>query len=109
MEVLMVLGIIGLVLAVAVPSFVAAWRYGQRETTKMELRSLQAALELYRGEKESYPESLADVVKTKYIPAGGEKDAWDRPYLYQRTDEGYILRSSGPNGKPNDEDDIVLR
>lgn len=109
MEVLVVLGIIGLVLAVAIPSFVAALGYAQKVTTQMELASITAALEMYRGEKQKYPARLEELVAEKLLPAGGVMDSYNRPYVYQCTANGtdYKLHSTGKDGVDGNDDDIA--
>ena len=39
--------------------------------------------------------------------AFGVVDAWGRPLRFIRNPNGYLLRSDGPDGKPNTDDDIV--
>jgi len=35
-------------------------------------------------------------------------DPWHRPYEYEGTRTSFVLRSSGPDGKPNTPDDVTV-
>jgi hypothetical protein len=68
-----------------------------RTNSDLELTRLAAALAVYRAERASYPKTLAELV-----PSVLDKLPIDvyqvKPYVYKRTDDGYLLYSCGENG-----------
>jgi hypothetical protein len=72
------------------------------------------ALAAYRSEKGNFPASLSALVPG-YLEALPGDPYGPRPLVYARKDAGYLLYSTGANGKPDQAtgakygDDIVLR
>jgi hypothetical protein len=80
---------------------------------RAELESIATALESYRRERGSYLESksaaaLIDNLNPRYLPRVIRVDPWHKPYEYEGERSTYVLRSNGPDGKPNTADDVVL-
>ena len=63
------------------------------------MRNLEVAFALsaWRGDHDSYPESLADLVP-KYLEAVPLDLYTDRPLRYERMADGYCVYSVGNNG-----------
>jgi hypothetical protein len=79
---------------------------------RRDLDALAAALEAYRRERGFYAavdtgSALNDHLSPRYLPAPVRFDPWHRPYEYEGTPSGYVLRSNGPDGKPNTADDVT--
>src|SRR5262249_48992576 len=84
------------------------------KTTRVraELETIATALEAFRRERGSYVESkseakLIDFLSPRYLTRVIRVDAWHQPYEYEGTGNSYVLRSVGPDGKPNTPDDIT--
>jgi len=80
---------------------------------RAELESIATALESFRRDRGSYLESkseavLIDNLNPHYLKSIIRVDPWHRPYEYEGTGTSYVLRSAGPDEKPNTADDIVL-
>src|SRR5215831_3518473 len=80
---------------------------------RAELELIAAGLESYRRERGSYVEAktetaLVDSLCPRYLSRVIRIDPWHQPYQYEGTRNGFTLRSAGPDGKPNTEDDITL-
>jgi len=80
---------------------------------RAELESIATALESYRREHGFYLESkteaaLIDSLNPRYLPSIIRVDPWHQPYQYQGTRGSFVLRSSGPDEKPNTADDVVV-
>lgn len=80
---------------------------------RADLEEIAKALEDFRGQRGSYVESksetvLIDFLSPRYLPRVIRLDPWRHPYLYEGTRDQFTLRSIGPDGKENTEDDIVL-
>jgi hypothetical protein len=77
------------------------------------LESIATALESYRRERGAYPESkssaaLIDSLNPRYLATVIRIDPWHKPYEYEGERSTYLLRSDGPDGKPNTADDILV-
>jgi Type II secretion system (T2SS), protein G len=80
---------------------------------RAELESIATALESYRREHGFYLESkteaaLIDTLNPRYLPSIIRVDPWHQPYQYEGTRGSFVLRSSGPDEKPNTADDVVV-
>jgi hypothetical protein len=51
---------------------------------------------------------LIDHLSPRYLARVIRVDPWHRPYQYEGQPDRYSLRSLGPDGKPNTQDDIVV-
>ena len=80
---------------------------------RAELESIATALESYRREHGFYLQSkteaaLIDSLNPRYLPSIIRVDPWHQPYQYEGTRGSFVLRSSGPDEKPNTADDVVV-
>jgi len=80
---------------------------------RADLEAIAKALEDFRGQRGFYVETkseavLIDFLSPHYLARVIRLDPWRRPYLYEGTRDQFLLRSAGPDGKENTEDDIVL-
>ncbi len=81
---------------------------------RAELDQIAQALDDFRAQRGSYLETkslrvLIDFLSPRYLVSVIRVDPWLRPYFYEGTRDQFTLRSSGPDGKENTGDDIVLR
>ncbi len=69
-----------------------------RAATTLELTRLGAAIAIYRAKHGNYPATLDSLVPeiVKSLPV----DLYNKkPFIYKRTDDGYLLYSAGENGQ----------
>jgi hypothetical protein len=83
------------------------------ERAKAELETVATALEAFKRERGFYVESksesaLIDHLNPRYLPRIVRVDPWHKPYVYEGTQTGFTLRSSGMDGKDNTPDDLVV-
>ena len=98
---------------VNVAGLAAAIDQAKRSAATDELSTIAKALGDYRRERGSFVVSdseavLIDHLSPHYLPRVIRVDPWHRPYQYEGQPDRYSLRSLGPDGKPNTEDDIVV-
>ena len=75
--------------------------------TRESLKNVQVALELYRKEFGTYPETLDELLMRKGITERSIiEDAWGRTYHYVKTGDSTEIFSTGGDGKPFTRDDI---
>ena len=80
---------------------------------RAELESIATALESYRREHGFYVEAkseavLVDHLSPRYLARVIRIDPWHQPYEYEGGGSAFVLRSTGPDGKPSTADDILL-
>ena len=80
---------------------------------RAELESIATALESFRRERGSYVEAkseaaLIDTLNPRYLARVIRVDPWHKPYEYEGERTSFVLRSDGPDGKPNTDDDITV-
>jgi hypothetical protein len=80
---------------------------------RAELESIATALESFRRERGFYLESkseatLIDHLNPRYLARVIRVDPWHKAYEYEGTRGSFVLRSSGPDGKPNTSDDVTV-
>jgi len=80
---------------------------------RAELESIATALESFRRERGFYLEAkteaaLIDNLNPRYLSRVLRVDPWHRPYEYEGTRTSFVLRSDGPDEKPNTADDVTI-
>lgn len=76
-----------------------------------QLKSLKSNCEAYRLYYKKFPENLEALVNTpdnRQIIDEVPDDPWGNPYNFEKTGNKIKLYSSGSDGLPNTEDDIVV-
>jgi general secretion pathway protein G len=81
-ELMIVMAIIGVLLTVAIPSYVGAVRQAREAVLKEDLHVMRAAIDSYTADKQKAPQSLDDLVTNGYLreipidPMTRSKDTW---------------------------------
>ncbi len=120
-EVLVVLIILGLLAAIIVPRVAGRADEAKIEQTKIQLKAIKDALEMYKLDNGTYPtteQGLKALVEKPTSPPEPPrwrqyldkvpKDAWDREFIYisPGVNKPFELRSVGPDGEEGTDDDI---
>jgi general secretion pathway protein G len=122
-EVLVVLIILGLLAAIIVPRVTGQADRAKIDQTKIQLRALKDALEMYKLDNGMYPttqQGLKALVEKPSAPPEPPrwrqyldkvpKDPWDRDYIYisPGVNKPFELKSAGPDGEEGTDDDISV-
>ena len=114
LELLVVMGILAVLTAVATPQLMGYFGKAKVQSVQLQIENIGTALELYYMENGSYPSASAGlkalVEATPEAPrwngpylkkAKNLLDPWGRPYQYNYpgADGGYEVYSLGPTGK----------
>lgn len=81
-ELMIVMAIIGILITLAIPSFVGAIRHAREAALKEDLQTMRTAIDTYTMDKQKGPQSLDDLVQDGYIrsipedPMTRSKDTW---------------------------------
>ncbi|MBP7934786.1 MAG: type II secretion system major pseudopilin GspG [Phycisphaerae bacterium] len=125
LEVLLVVGIIALLAAFVVPSFMGTQQSAENDIAKAMVddgSQLATQLELFRMHMGKYPEELKELVEK---PEGDDASKWHGPYINdlaklkdpwgkelkykypgENRTEGYDLWSTGRDGEDGTDDDL---
>ena len=112
LEITLVLVIIGILMAVAALNFGVFGGKARIRATKTTLGVVRQALEAYKLENGSYPDTWNSLVASKMLdPTKKNFDAWDHPLRYQvpgRNGQPYDLISMGEDGQIGTPDDLSV-
>ena len=126
-EIMIVMGIMGLLVAVVGPNLISKFQKAKVDTTRVQMKTLSGLLKSYRLDCNLYPttDQGLEALATKptsgtecknYAPGGyiGGKiphDGWDKDFLYTSDGATFEIKSLGgdmkPGGTENDADIIV--
>ncbi|MBN1880195.1 DUF4388 domain-containing protein [bacterium] len=76
--------------------------------TLMEGNAIRSAIVVFYLNRDSFPETLDDMVRAGLLATGTMMDGWDNRFEYRKIDDRYELRSPGPDGELSTSDDVVL-
>jgi general secretion pathway protein G len=105
-ELMIVMAIIGILITMAIPSFVGAVRHAREAALKEDLQTMRTAIDTYTMDKQKGPQSLDDLVQDGYIrtipedPITRSKDTWvtdssESMYSLDETEPGITDVHSG--------------
>lgn len=97
-EILIVLGIIGVLMGSVLLGIKTAVNRSRRTTAKNQIKQIEAALITYENDEGDFPDSLDALVTEEYIPEKLLKDPWKRDYQFTKGGGGdceYEIKSSG--------------
>jgi general secretion pathway protein G len=116
-EILLVVVIIGILAAVAIPRLGGRVKQAQVAAAQADVNNIGMALRLYEVDNGTYPASLQGLVASPgaapnwrgpYLEKGIPKDPWGNDYIYafpgSRNPNSYDLHSMGPDGAESDDD-----
>lgn len=111
-ELMVVVVILGALVALVGPNVWRALFETREEIANTQIQRFAEAIELYKLKKKRLPNSLDELTQTderspepymRTIP----KDPWDNEYEYRVVGRNFTIRSSGDDGTPQSEDDII--
>jgi type II secretion system protein G len=101
-ELLIVVAIIGIIAAIAVPSLLSAIQRSKQKRSMADMRSIGTALETYQIDYNKYPQDGATnltVLQPNYMRTVPMLDGWRNAFGYTTaTQQDYSLGSGGRNG-----------
>ncbi len=112
-ELMIVMAIIGVLLTVAIPSYMGAVRQAREAVLKEDLHTMRSAIDSYTADKQKAPQSLDDLVNEGYLreipidPMTRVKDSWqtstsDALHSLDQTDPGIDDVHSGSQEQGSD-------
>jgi general secretion pathway protein G len=118
-EIMVVLVILGLIASAVAVNVIGRQKDAEIRRAKADVQNIANqgvdAFRVMRGRYPSTEEGLRVLVQEGFLKPNREdgtiKDPWDKDYVYlfpgQKNPDGFDVKSSGPDGQPGTEDDIV--
>lgn len=102
-ELLIVVAIIGIIAAIAIPNLLNAIDRGKQKRTMADIRSVGTAVEEYSIDLNVYPVAssmgtLEGVIEPLYIRQAPASDGWSRALQVASTNTEYTICSNGKDG-----------
>jgi general secretion pathway protein G len=102
-ELLIVVAIIGIIAAIAIPNLLNAIDRGKQKRTMADMRSIGTAVESYAVDNNVYPvaasaNALSLLVAPIYIKNMPQQDGWSHPYQVDCIPAEYTIYSQGKDG-----------
>jgi type II secretion system protein G len=105
-ELLIVVAIIGIIAAIAIPNLLNAVDKGKQKRTMADMRSISTGIESYAVENVNYPiaatnAALQATIQPVYMKLMPMTDGWSNPYQVDSTANAYTVFSPGKDGAGN--------
>ena len=102
-ELLIVVAIIGIIAAIAIPNLLNAIDRGKQKRSMADIRSIGTACEEYAIDMNVYPvastmATLTPVIEPLYIRQAPDNDGWNRVFVVSATTTEYTVCSNGKDG-----------
>lgn len=100
-ELVVAIMIMGILMAIAVPSYLYIRGWASENATKSTVRLIKSSLEIYNARHNRYPAKIEEMVGQQNVLEKMPKDGWGHEFYYKPTPGGktaYELYSFGPNG-----------
>ena len=97
-ELLIVVGIIGIIAAIGVPMLLDAVDRAKQRRTLGDMRSLVIANGTYMVDHQEYAPALGDLQGSEYLQVVVTNDGWGNPLEYNTNQTNYTLISRGKDG-----------
>ena len=102
-ELLIVVAIIGIIAAIAIPNLLNAIDKGKQKRTMADMRSISTGIETYAIENVNYPvaatnAALQAAIQPVYMKLMPMTDGWSNPYQVDSTASAYTIFSPGKDG-----------
>jgi general secretion pathway protein G len=107
-ELLIVMSIIGLLLALAMPRYFNSLERSKVTALREDLRVMRVQIDRFHGDLGRYPKSLQELVEQKYLraipldPITESVDTWQQVPSTEPAEEGIIDVFSGASGNTRD-------
>jgi len=104
-ELLIVVAIIGIIAAIAIPNLLNAIDRGKQKRTMADMRSIGTAVEAYAVDNNVYPVAasaavLAPLVSPIYIKTMPLVDGWNTTFVVASVATEYTISSNGKDATP---------
>ena len=112
-ELLLVITILGILGTVVVMNFGDVGGDARKETTRQSILAIDQAVTVYNTKVGKMPKDISDLTTPindgdqGLLKAKDVNDAWGNAFEYKVDGKKYTIRSAGPDGQMNTEDDIT--
>ena len=96
-ELLIVVAIIGIIAAIAVPQLMNAMDRGRQRRSMADMRNIATATGTMRVDTGAYAAALANLSASGYMQVTPANDGWGTAYVYTTGADTYTITSLGSN------------
>jgi type II secretion system protein G len=105
-ELLIVVAIIGIIAAIAIPNLLNAIDRGKQKRTMADMRSIGTGVEAYAVDNNVYPTAatplaLKGVIEPVYMKSMPQADGWSNAFVVASVPTEYTITSNGKDGAPS--------
>ena len=105
-ELLIVVAIIGIIAAIAIPNLLNAIDRGKQKRTMADMRSIGTGVEAYAVDNNVYPTAatpaaLKLLIEPIYMKSMPQADGWSNAFVVAATTTEYTISSNGKDGTPS--------
>ncbi|HOQ51709.1 MAG TPA: type II secretion system protein [Candidatus Atribacteria bacterium] len=93
-ELVIVIAIIGILMAIAIPNYMSARQNAAVNATKANLKNLATAMELHMAENNVYPTTEDDL--ESYFGGSLPKTPKDKDYIYELKEDTFLIYDPDP-------------
>ncbi len=102
-ELLIVVALIGIIAAVAIPNLTKAINAGKQKATMADIKQISVTLASFWVEHDKYPiakdmNALAKLLEPEYTRQLRREDSWGNQFYYNATSQSYTVASCGKGG-----------
>ena len=97
-ELLIVVGIIGIIAAISVPMLMDSIDRSKQRRTMGDMHTLVLANGTYNVDMQEYAAALGNLIGGEYLQVLVSDDAWGNPFVYTTDGDNYDLTSHGRDG-----------
>lgn len=97
-ELLIVVAIVGILAAIAIPAFMDAIDRSKQRRSMGDMHTIATANGTYKVDQQDYAPNLAALVGGEYLQVLVVNDGWGNPFVYNTTGDDYDLSSLGSDG-----------
>ena len=91
-EIMIVIGIIGVLMAFLYPAFTGQREKAKRTATSVEMKRIQSGIEQFKEDVGEYPRSLEELIKE---PTDDRRESWHGPYAETRKGQKKLADAFG--------------
>lgn len=111
-ELLLVITILGVLAAVAVSSVGGVSTEARVNATRTSISAIEQAVKMYEIRVGQYPDQFDQLFQKigaaeAPLEEKARNDSWGNPFQYRRDGSSFEIRSAGPDGQMNTDDDIT--
>ena len=76
--------------------------------TNLEMIEIASHIKQYKTINKKYPDEIRELIGNRPLRKSWLTDKWRNPYIYEKTNNGFMIKSAGKDKKFDTEDDLII-